>query len=270
LDLFVAHSYSNSIFFNDGQANFVKSNQSIKMASGSTHALGLADLDGDGDLDAYLGGGSLFDPDEVWTNNGSGFFTDSQQRLGSDTSYAVATGDVDSDQDIDVIVTTCGMFNEPDKLWLNDGAGNLTDSGQSFDNACTADLSLHDLNGDKHLDLIIDSAGADEGLLTIWLNDGAGHFHKSTTITTTGYALAGDLDGDQDIDILLSDGTTLLNDGSGGLITAMQTASGGSSLLDVDGDGDLDLIINTTTERQIWLNVSLTEVPRVLLPIAFR
>ena len=56
------------------------------------NAVAAGDLDGDGDLDAFLAR-SDGRPDEVWINDGGGSFIDSGQRLGD----SLALGDLDSD-----------------------------------------------------------------------------------------------------------------------------------------------------------------------------
>ena len=62
----------------------------------------LADLDGDGDIDAFVGNEG--ESDVVWLNDGAGTFTDVGQELGASDSHAVALADFDGDGDIDVFV----------------------------------------------------------------------------------------------------------------------------------------------------------------------
>jgi hypothetical protein len=57
-----------------------------------THVIALADLDGDGDLDTFLGGDRK---GRIWLNDGRGLFTDSGLRLNYSHHHAVALGDVD-------------------------------------------------------------------------------------------------------------------------------------------------------------------------------
>lgn len=82
----------------------------------------LLDLEGDGDLDAVLiighrdGGAG---PSEVWTNDGSGHFTDSGQRLegaenGRGARFGVS-GDFDGDGGEDLYISTQGL----NRVWLN-------------------------------------------------------------------------------------------------------------------------------------------------------
>ncbi|MCA8968108.1 MAG: VCBS repeat-containing protein, partial [Planctomycetes bacterium] len=79
----------------------------------------LADVDGDGDLDAFVARGSG-QSDYVFLNDGTGNFTDSGQRLGVVSSVAVALADFDGDGDVDAYVVHEGA---PDTLYFNDGSG---------------------------------------------------------------------------------------------------------------------------------------------------
>jgi uncharacterized repeat protein (TIGR01451 family) len=74
----------------------------------------LGDVDGDGDLDAYI---ANWLTNTVWLNDGSGVFNDSGQSLPSSWSQNVALGDVDSDGDLDAFVAN--IDKEPNRVWLN-------------------------------------------------------------------------------------------------------------------------------------------------------
>jgi hypothetical protein len=63
----------NTIWFNDGTGQFVDSGQ--RLGRSGTSAIALGDLDGDGDLDAFIGNGGFWsnsNADEVWFNDGLG------------------------------------------------------------------------------------------------------------------------------------------------------------------------------------------------------
>jgi uncharacterized repeat protein (TIGR01451 family) len=91
----------------------------------------------------------------------------------------------------------------PNRVWLNDGAGNFSDSGQRLGNAFTQGAALGDVDGDGDLDAVF--AGDDQ----VWLNDGTGNFSEGERPLghAGGYGLAlGDLDGDGDLDAIFAGG----------------------------------------------------------------
>jgi hypothetical protein len=193
-----------------------------RFGAGSSEMVDLADLDGDGDLDAFTANSAHmddraepvdYDPNQVWLNNGQGDFKDSGQRLGNQRSYAVALGDLDGDGDPDAFVGNLG----PDEVWLNDGRGGFSDSGQTLDDSLTRFVYLVDLDGDNDLDAF----AGDSSRGQIWLNDGRGVFADSGQVIRHGnlHSVAvGDVDGDGDVDIVAGkiDGARVwFNDGSG-------------------------------------------------------
>jgi hypothetical protein len=236
----------------------------------------LGDLDGDGDLDAFIG---ALGSDKVWLNEGGiqggtlGYFVDSGQSLGSATSGDVALGDLDQDGDLDAVVT-----NEtgPNHVWLNDGTGYFSSSGQTLGNVDSQDVALGDVDGDGDLDVFVANEGGGSGEADkIWLNDGAGYFSDSGqslgNSDSIGVSL-GDLDGDGDLDAFVQD-SVWLNDGSGSFDSGQDIHSGAgteTALGDLDGDGDLDAFIvsNVDQPNTVWLNENAFQVTQVSPPNA--
>ena len=207
------------------QDGLAESGQALGTAG--SEAIALGDLDGDGDLDAFVGNtqgnGEVLQnglPNEVWLNDGRGQFSDSGQKLGQQRTYAVALGDVDGNGDLDALVGNEGA----DELWLNDGNGRFTLSSQSWSQRRTLTVFLVDLDGDDHLDAVTGHELATgfawwrQGI--IWWNDGSGHFTQGQTIRyrPNGALAVGDVNGDGWPDLLVGELDTVkvwLNEGNG-------------------------------------------------------
>ncbi|MBU0595624.1 VCBS repeat-containing protein [Candidatus Bipolaricaulota bacterium] len=184
-------------------------------------------------------------------------FVDSGQRLGEGASWGVALGDVDLDGDLDAVVANLDIGAT---VWLNDGRGGFTDSGQRL--AVGNSVALADLDGDEAVDVLI---GSWDQPLTIWWNDGAGLLSAGDLpdIGSGSLALAiGDLNGDSTLDVfvgrreadrlLLNGGTRTFAD-SGQRFGRAPTA--GVAIGDMDNDGDSDVVAAGWGEQgHVWTN----------------
>ncbi len=210
LDLVVARAGDpNTVWLNDGSGTFTDSGQALGNLGNETNlCVALADLDADGDLDAVFAGYSPYYT-EVWENDGLGHFGYGAQ-LGVRYTYDLAIGDVDGDGDPDVMLAN---DLQPDTIWLNDGAGGFTDSGQNLGSAASRGVALGDVDGDGDLDAFV-AVGDDYAHSILWLNQGgdqapgtAGQFADSgqtPLVASTADAALGDVDGDGDLDVLLT------------------------------------------------------------------
>jgi hypothetical protein len=159
LDAFVANiSAANTVWLNDGNGNFTDSGQYL---GDSSRKLAVGDLDNDNDLDVFTASDPL--SNKVWLNDGSGNFSDSGQSLGSlsnSNSWDAELGDLDGDNDMDVFVAN---FVLPNKVWLNDGNGNFSDSGQHLGiSSMSQGVAIGDLDGDLDLDAFVANRGANK------------------------------------------------------------------------------------------------------------
>jgi hypothetical protein len=274
-------SYS-KVWLNDGQGRFQDSGQRLDDSpddNDGAFAVVLGDVDHDGDLDALAA--HPVGASRVWLNDGAGKFTDSGQRLATAWwTSAIALGDVDGDNDLDAYFARTA--NSPaDLLYLNDGQGNFTDSGQRLDRGSTNAVQLGDLDGDGDLDAFI-ANGHDTVDNTlpqpnrVYLNDGSGNFTDSGQRLGKAYSSSvqlADLDGDGDLDAFVANGARhrlqileqpseiWLNDGSGVFTLGQQLPEAASyrvALGDIDKDGDLDAFIgHIGQDNQIWINTQL-------------
>jgi Tol biopolymer transport system component len=226
-----------------GRVLFAKSEQTF--ASIPTWKVGLADLDGDGDLDAVFANGQANDS-EVWLNDGSGFFTDTGQQLGK-YGHGIDVGDLDGDGDPDLIIST-HRDSAPSRVYLNDGHAVFQELEGAFEVNIGYSVDLLDIDGDGDLD----AAGGAVEAAHVYLNDGTGRFSASE-ISTPPTNVWGDLDSDGDVDLVIKEEnvgySVRLNDGTGNLSQHWSHPDpeamdlGDMALGDLDGDGDLDLVI---------------------------
>ena len=269
IDLVIAHEYRpNILLLNEGEGSFRNvSSERIPQVNRDSEDVGIADLDGDNDLDIIV----VSEDDrvnELYLNDGLGFFTDAGDQLPvTGTSNAVQVADIDGDDDIDILIGNGGK-GSPNVLLLNDGLGNFTDvttQQMPVTHDITQDLELGDVDNDGDLDLLVGNEDANRLLINI----GQGFFNESTPplplrveTEETREADFGDVDEDGDLDIYfanvvlfnqtlptLSQNRLLLNDGTGSFTdeTAQRLPpdmdnSFDADFFDIDRDGDLDVV----------------------------
>ena len=272
LDAFVANenSQADKVWLNDGTGNFDDSGQSLGTVR--SYSVSLGDLDGDGDLDAFVG--SPVHSSRVWMNDGSGAFLDSGQSLGVTYAYNIGLGDLDGDGDLDAFMPHAATNNGASQVWLNDGTGIFTDSGQDLGYSSSTRVALGDVDGDGDIDAFVTNFWGEPDEL--WLNDGTATFAKSSQSlgSTSSISVAlGDLDGDGDLDAFVGKGVggnagspnrVFINDGMGTFALTSQSLGSGQTnvveLGDLDGDGDLDAFAaNYGQGHRVWLNHSDTD-----------
>jgi len=284
LDAWVGNGVTCQMFENDGRGRFMAHRWlSAPWDSGAWRwTVALGDVDRDGDLDAFAAGccGSISQGENwklvrqpynvVWLNDGAGNFRDSGQRLGLLGSKAIALGDLDGDGDMDAFVGNSSSMmdthgrdwhNQPNKVWLNDGRGQFSDSGQLLGSAETQALALGDVDDDGDVDAFVGNVGSNE----VWLNDGRGNFVNSGQVlgdANTQVVALEDLDGDGDVDAFVGNeesGRVWLNDGAGKFSDSRERMPYPGNYVvalgDVDGDGAVDVFAASFDQGyQVWRN----------------
>ncbi len=202
------------------------------------------------------------------------------------TNY-VQLADLDGDGDLDVLFPNAdGYYQqgpaEPLVLLRNDGSGAFEDVSATAFGGFTGwlrQVAIGDVDGDADLDLFAPDAWAGDDAL--FVNDGQGAFTDQAatrigTASRAGAARFGDLDGDGDLDLVVSDwgsfpptsqGSAVFfrNDGAGafepmeGAAPRVAAPDGTGpidlDLFDADGDFDLDLLIDSRVgNAQLWRN----------------
>jgi hypothetical protein len=286
-----------------GRTGEFKVNNPIRPSggTGTPGSVVLADLNNDGQLDGFVAGccGMTWSRGSgeqvytssiswVWINewNPSGWLerhTLSLKELDDLPIRGAALGDLDGDGSKDVFAVV--QVPKPgrntsaaDLVLLNDGSGNLTDSGQRLGETDSTSIALGDLDVDGDLDALV---GTQLGAL-VWINQSgaqgglAGEFAPSGQEVSAGPANAVflvDFDGDGDLDALIAGSRQAAiwwNDGLGKFTLSDQrfhySNRHGIAIEDFDVDGRPDIFAaEYSRDYRLWFNQgdgTFTTAPR--------
>lgn len=117
-DVFIANTGgANTVwintFFPSGPLSF---SEGDNLGEADSQDIDLGDLDGDGDIDAYVVNTGA---NKIYLNNGNGTFSVNVEDFGAATTLAVALGDLNDDGGIDAFAANGN--NEANKPWINGG-----------------------------------------------------------------------------------------------------------------------------------------------------
>lgn len=290
LDLFVADTgydagtypgFHNSLVLS-GPSGYVNASDSLPSTLGYTHSTAAADIDGDGDMDIYVG--NMLEPTAPYflINDGTGHFSAENRSPSSSVlasgNYASATFlDANGDGHPDLFLGTTGdsAWDQadqgsalPSRLMINDGSGHFSDGGLELPSFGlhngVVDATILDLNGDGRSDLILSvelNDYASGGEIRLLVNNGNGFTDETQArLGTDGKVsdqtwvyrvLTGDVNGDGSPDIVVSmgggDASVYLNDADGHFTRVTGLLPGLSiydklAVADLNGDGMLDFV----------------------------
>ncbi|MCA9069295.1 MAG: VCBS repeat-containing protein, partial [Planctomycetaceae bacterium] len=260
--------YSGPIFVDSGQ----------RIGISITNDVALADVDSDGDLDAFAA--NYRSASELWLNDGSGHFEpageEQFEKIIYLTATGVAAGDIDNDGDVDFLV---GGSEMPVHIWINE-AGKLRPHALPFPvgrGELYQDPALHDFDGDGDLDVFWTRRDLP---CEVWKNDGKGTFTLEEPKLDLDVAYrcdVADLDQDGDTDVVVNcfnkGGVRIwLNDGKGhfsdGGLLGTAEKSDSVSTGDINRDGFPDVVVSTfRAGPQLLLSDGVGKLVDRLLPI---
>ena len=211
---------SPSLFLNDGNGAYILSDElfadSRKISGFSLARQNLvADFNNDGILDLFVADHAvgthngirdsyyLSQPDGTWTESSETHLSHPNYRI---FDHGGAVGDIDQDGDMDIVLTE---LKAQLTCWMNDGFGKMTKRKCGAINAFA--IELGDMDGDGDLDIVhAGHEGGGSSPTSIAFNNGRGIFKKSRKLpivknwSTVPEISLWDLDGDTDLDIVLS------------------------------------------------------------------
>ncbi|HEY2932198.1 MAG TPA: VCBS repeat-containing protein [Acidobacteriota bacterium] len=269
----VGRDHSIVILLGNGRGTFVPAVSSPLRFDVAFGEMGLADFNGDKNLDLALASHDSYNV-TVLLGNGKGGFTPapgSPFPAGQGKkphTHGLVVGDVNRDGKTDIITAN----NEDGNIavLLGDGKGGfLRASGSPFRvGPGPYPIGLGDINGDDRLDVVAPNT-VSNGTVTVLLGDGKGAFtaapaSPASVVARPYYVAIGDLDGNGKPDIAVAHDDTsqvsvLLGDGKGrfrpapGSLLDVGHRGFAIVLTDMNGDGKRDLVEATNSDVTVLL-----------------
>lgn len=203
-----------------GTATYTDISGMVPAGIGPSWSTGWSDVDGDGDVDAFVGQSNIGATGDYLRNDGLAGFTNASVATGLDDPgfhQNVAWADIDNDLDLDLILAMEGP--EKHEIYLQGPANTFTPVGAAVDfqqdfGFKAYGMAMGDTDGDGDIDIYISTCRADNNLRN--------NFYENQLADTGTLGF---------IDIADANGTQFFQN------------SYGAEFFDFDDDGDLDLFM---------------------------
>ena len=172
------------LYTNDGTGIFIEVPDTPFQAvvQGST---AFSDIDNDGDQDLMITGhyGGFNVISRLYTNDGSGIFTEVPNTPFESVSSEISFSDIDNDGDQDVLITSGSGGVRKTKLYINDGSGVFTEVlDMPFDGVVSASISF--LDGDQDV-MISGNNNSQERVTKLYKNVSVGLEVSSVSLSSS-------------------------------------------------------------------------------------
>lgn len=224
------------------------------------------DYDSDGDLDLLLAGrkANLEYITKIFTNDGTGIFTELTQAALPGIYIGVAKWvDIDNDNDLDIFISGNSDGNDAviTSIYINNGNNTFSELSQNiFQVMEISSADVGDIDNDGDIDIMMCGSYDNNSFTKIYTNNGNLTFTElqNTGIVDafSGNITCGDYDNDGDLDILITGRSTSSNyvsriytnqgDGTFVVLEGLPFPTEGWSNCnwgDYDNDGDLDIVM---------------------------
>ena len=188
----------NFCFLNDKEGGWINAPERIPESDKTTQDIEIGDINGDGFLDIICGNEN---DNEIWINDGSGYFKDeTQQRIniisGAWETREVDLADLDGDGDLDMVLANVNFRQDKDhqnRLFINDGDGIFKDVTVKLlpqEKMHSVDIDVADLDGDGLVELIVSNGFGNS--ITIY-SKAESDTYKNVTSTFLPASIRGDI-----------------------------------------------------------------------------
>lgn len=262
MDLITANYTSDNITILNNNGSGVFTTTSVNVGDAPAQLVA-GDFDEDTNFDVAVtnfGNGSDGTTVSILLGDGlGGLALDNNVTVGTGPNH-IMTADFDEDDHLDLVVTNRGANGEGTtaSILLGNGDGTFITGDSLTTDPGPAGVAVADFNGDRHLDVVLANNHHDDGTVVgVYLGNGDGTFVDPIELGGVfgPYdVLAFDNDGDNDVDILVSDAAgevSVFNNNGLAAFTELGEVSVGSATYehflspgDFNADGKIDFVVS--------------------------